>query len=533
MSDGAKLTFPGADGAPAQILNLVAASTGKVLRSVEAFKGVPLAAWTYGLQELSVKISPAAQSESGGWYQIENPSVGDRPEILLRLGETLPANAIHQIAAHETGHALLDALNQNMSILEPPPRDGANFDSFEVSAFHESFGDLVIMLSDLLDPEVAIRELTTDRDRPELDGMMRVRGTLDLVGLGVLPTPRSKANPRWLYAEWANLPNSATDVIKNEHSFSQIFSGCIFDLVNMLLRTAYRLYKKDKELSVDDSKVEAARFVAKEVGWLLFNAAGQCVPKAAYFRSIARSLYTWKSYPQSSPPGHDYWAFRPEIEKALSLRKLWQSSLAWTIPGARSMDLCWIPVAEAGIHELGEPERIESRGLVIGQEFLLDRQRTSIEGMQRKAKIYSRTLPLDKGVHPGLEGVKVRIVEEFDFLDLPLSRGGLDHYMLRDGASELERRLVNAQGERPTWIGPYVNFLIASGRIFYNDPRIQQNSNAGFTHFVDRSNGELLLRRLAFVDIFDFNQSAHADVTGDNVGRSINTPAPETKIPTN
>lgn len=187
------------------------------------------------------------------------------------------------VAAHECGHAILDAHHPDYwSSFHP-----------ETAAFHEAFGDITALLTTLKFPSVRERLLQeTGGDLRQSSNVTRLAEQLgkalyieygkDVAGALYL---RDLVNT-FRYQETWNLPASApfTRLASESHNFSRIFSGAVYQIF-VSLYEAKR--KADEKLTADDAVVQAR----DDVGNLLATALVLAPPGDAVYRVIAISMF--------------------------------------------------------------------------------------------------------------------------------------------------------------------------------------------------------------------------------------------------
>jgi len=180
------------------------------------------------------------------------------------------------VACHETGHAILDAL-------KPQLFDAA---STEVAAFHESFGDMSSLLSALQLPSERQKVLT------ETQGQLNVTSQLSRLAeqLGwairqLSPTAvdpdclRNAAN-RFFYRPPAQLPPQApaSQLSSEVHSFSRIFTGAFLDALAGMLKVVG---------PANDANLLA---VSGALGQLLVDGIHTAPITSAYFSQVASAM---------------------------------------------------------------------------------------------------------------------------------------------------------------------------------------------------------------------------------------------------
>lgn len=187
------------------------------------------------------------------------------------------------VAAHECGHAILDAHHPDYwSSLHP-----------ETGAFHEAFGDITALLTTLQFPSVRARLLKeTGENLRVSSNVTRLAEQLgkalydeygrDVAGATFL---RDLVNT-FRYKETWELPASApsTRLSSESHSFSRVFSGAVYQIFVGI----YELKRKqDSKLSADDAVCQAR----DDVGKILATALVLAPPGDAVYRVIATSMF--------------------------------------------------------------------------------------------------------------------------------------------------------------------------------------------------------------------------------------------------
>jgi hypothetical protein len=137
------------------------------------------------------------------------------------------------IVTHELGHALLDGMRPEFF----------NMASAEIWAFHESFGDIMAILSMLAQPLVVkdmLAKTGGDLRKPNIvEGLAEQFG----IGLGLGGALRKGLN-NFLYTDPKNLPkNAPNDQLASEpHSFSRVMTGAFYQC----FVKAYEMFGKNE-----------------------------------------------------------------------------------------------------------------------------------------------------------------------------------------------------------------------------------------------------------------------------------------------
>jgi hypothetical protein len=225
------------------------------LRALAAFEKVdgPLVRWARSINAKNLEVVLVLGNEANAYYD-GNKLVFCR---VNKGGKYHYTGASTDVVAHETGHAILDALRPDL------------WDSsyLEVAAFHESFGDCIALLTALADLEIR-RDLT----RPGALDRANYAETWGeqlawLAGPGA--APRKALNK----LQW-HMPTREDEV----HDFGQIFTGCFYDLIRLVFETA-------------TTKNERALWNAtKKAAQLLFSAVRKAPDTYRYFQAVGRVM---------------------------------------------------------------------------------------------------------------------------------------------------------------------------------------------------------------------------------------------------
>jgi hypothetical protein len=195
------------------------------LRTLAAFEEAcgPLPGWEGRASRRTLKLEPNAGSDINAYYNRNSISFFE-----AQIGaKKVYSGASTDVVAHETGHAILDALRP----------DFWDVSMIEVAAFHEGFGDCVAVMSALSDRSTRDALLAG----PGVSARNFVEGTAeelsDAIRRALGPNHNAAAPRRALnHLQWAlpqTLPgNAGPGVLINEsHSLGQIVSGIYYDLI--------------------------------------------------------------------------------------------------------------------------------------------------------------------------------------------------------------------------------------------------------------------------------------------------------------
>lgn len=192
-------------------------------------------------------------------------------------GRPVYASDSPDVVSHECGHAILDALR--------PQYWQTPFD--EVSAFHESTGDMVALLTTLAHPQVRAAALKAGLDKHNPAGDLA-----EELGAALNHTYGPQASPpdylrsginAFLYQPAESLPPRAPDphLSSEPHSFSRVFTGAFYDILVGLYQAAA------KGSPASDQALVQARQAA---GRLLYAAIKVTPPQRNLFRAIATGM---------------------------------------------------------------------------------------------------------------------------------------------------------------------------------------------------------------------------------------------------
>lgn len=196
---------------------------------------------------------------------------------------TLYTSESSDVAAHECGHAILDAHHPDYwSSLHP-----------ETGAFHEAFGDITALLTTLQFPSVRARMLKeTNEDLRVSSNVTRLAEQLgkalylaygkEVSGATFL---RDLVNTFRFKESW-ELPASApsTRLSSESHSYSRVFSGAFYQVFVGIYE---QKRKQDSKLAADDAVCQAR----DDAGKILATALVLAPPGDAVFRVIATAMF--------------------------------------------------------------------------------------------------------------------------------------------------------------------------------------------------------------------------------------------------
>jgi hypothetical protein len=191
-------------------------------------------------------------------------------------GTTVYSAESPDVACHEFGHAVLDALR-------PQLWDAM---SAEVAAFHESFGDMSAMLTAL--QLKSIREEVLAETASRLDRSSRLSRLAEQLGWairqahpdGVDRDCLRNASNSFFYADTMTLPPfaPATQLSSEPHSFSRVFTGAFLEILAGMFRTQA---KQDQA---------ALLKTAQDAGKILVNAISSSPVVPTYYSQVAAHM---------------------------------------------------------------------------------------------------------------------------------------------------------------------------------------------------------------------------------------------------
>jgi hypothetical protein len=230
----------------------------------------PLAKWQ-AVPTLSV--IPRAGKQLNAYYNRQVLAFFMSPSTFL--GRDIYTSDSPDIIAHELGHAILDSFR-------PDLWSTANL---EVWAFHESFGDVMSMVSALLHPEVAQAVLDATGGDLHKDNPVCCLAEQMAQCLHSTQNPVSlrNASNAYKYVSPLGLPDEGPDekIIAEPHSFSRIMTGALYDC----LITIYK-----DELSAGREPMIALMNAAKGLGWYVSRAAARVPLKGKFFNAFATTV---------------------------------------------------------------------------------------------------------------------------------------------------------------------------------------------------------------------------------------------------
>ena len=241
------------------------------LRTLTAWDemAAPLGHWQHGQRRLSllpdagIGLQGTYDREALRFYRWEHPQP-------FYVGSSVDA------VAHEVGHALLDALRPDLW-QSPYP---------EIVAFHEAFADCIALLSALLDPLQSAALLATDSPDPltESNDISRIAESVAAAYALSFPVENASATARdanntlaWDFPHTLAPTASGAGLSSEPHSFSRIFTGCIYDCVRRIF-------------SLGAAETGQLQQAARVTGTLLVDAVNNAPAGIEFFRTVGRAM---------------------------------------------------------------------------------------------------------------------------------------------------------------------------------------------------------------------------------------------------
>lgn len=173
------------------------------------------------------------------------------------------------IVTHELGHAILDAIRP----------DFWNLPAFEIGAFHESFGDMIAILTSLNYDIVLNKVLTVTGSDLRKENLVSDLAEQFGISLNIGNSLRDAYNS-YSYVDPMTLPTSGDGLTREIHSFSEVFNGAFYEL----LAEFFELFGKNK------AGLIRARDLSAE---FLFNASNNTPATGKFFIAIAKAYLAY------------------------------------------------------------------------------------------------------------------------------------------------------------------------------------------------------------------------------------------------
>jgi hypothetical protein len=243
--------------------------------AIEAWEeatGQPLPSWAReSANPASLLLIPDAGEDINAYYDRESLSF-----FHYNVGrKTTLSGASTDVVAHETGHAILDALRPDLW----------DVNLLEVGGFHEAFGDVVAIVTALSDRATrdALLELSPDLGKANFveavaeelaDTVRRVAGKSHSAS-----KPRRALNTfRWQLPQTMPGSGGPDDMIAEVHSIARIITGCFYDVLRAIFTSSRDL-------------TQARLWAATKTAATLFHEAANTAPAVPrFYRAIGRAM---------------------------------------------------------------------------------------------------------------------------------------------------------------------------------------------------------------------------------------------------
>jgi hypothetical protein len=238
----------------------------------EAVLGTPLKSWAQeSANPVSLALLPDVGLQMNAFYDRESLSFFHQP-----VGRrTTYSGASTDCVAHETGHAILDALRPDLW----------SINMLEVAGFHEAFGDVTAIVTALADRKAreALLKISPKLDKANFveavvedlaDTVRRVAGPKHPAA-----KPRHALNTfRWQLPQTMPADGGPDVMIAEVHSIARIISGCFYDILRGIF-------------TASGAPTQARLWNATKTTALLFHEAARtalAVPR--FFQAIGRAM---------------------------------------------------------------------------------------------------------------------------------------------------------------------------------------------------------------------------------------------------
>lgn len=173
------------------------------------------------------------------------------------------------VVVHELGHAILDAIRPDFWSLA----------SFEVGAFHESFGDITSLLA-CLSYDVCLKSVLKDTNN-DLSKSNFISKLAEQFGVSLrMGSSLRNAVNNYNYVDPKTLPHNGDGLIQEIHSFAEVWTGTFYDL----LIEFFNLHGKNYAALVK------ARDLSAE---FLFNAIQNTPSNPNFFKALATNYISY------------------------------------------------------------------------------------------------------------------------------------------------------------------------------------------------------------------------------------------------
>ena len=238
----------------------------------ESVLGTPLKSWAQeSANPASLALLPDVGKQMNAFYDRESLSFFHQP-----VGrQTTYSGASTDCVAHETGHAVLDALRPDLW----------SINMLEVAGFHEAFGDVTAIVTALADRPTreALLKISPKLDKPNfVEAIVEdLANTVRRVAGAKHPAskPRHALNTfRWQLPQTMPANGGPDVMIAEVHSIARIISGCFYDVLRGIF-------------TASGAPTQARLWSATKTTALLFHEAARtalAVPR--FFQAIGRAM---------------------------------------------------------------------------------------------------------------------------------------------------------------------------------------------------------------------------------------------------
>lgn len=435
----------------------------------------PLAEWGIpGPDRKMLPVFPNSDFDLNAYYDRESLRFFEHTTD----GKSTFSGASTDVVAHETGHALLDAvrpelMNRILGGANPLP---------EINAFHESFGDCMALLTVLSDRDTRIALLAVSLDlgtsnfvealmEDLADGILRFFGPDDASS-----QPRRALNDfQWKLPTLLPKIGPPSVLTGEEHSFSRVFTGCFYDMVRNIFN------------SQEDRTETGLLAAARSAGKLLIAAARKAPETTRFFQSVGRAMVLEDRTQNEGAHGE-------AIRKAFEGHGIRLGSAAMTAPRAALAGGAPRLAAAAGLSVLAPATRrdlIARMGIQPRSRMVVDTLELGGESLAKA--VYYRPVSLT-GLAAELEGV-VALAPEPVLVGAVGARAALLSALPEPTTTEDEVR-------------SYVSTLLAAGRIELPEGRRRRRPRGAVaasassslpTHAIQAQGDQKVLVRLRFL----------------------------------
>ena len=355
------------------------------LAAIEAWENIsdPLTSW--GDSE-TMPVFPDDGEDLNAYYDHARDGRPKRVSFFHKAvgTKTYFSGASTDVVAHEFGHALLDTIR---------PDFWTSF-RFEVNSFHEAFGDCIALVTALHNQDSRTLILPTIAKRNAVESTAEdlaaaIKGAVPGHNAGVARRARND----FLWGPVGSLPTDGGpgELIYEEHSFGQVFSGCFYDtIVNIL-----------GGMNANEANLLKA---TRTAGQLLVQAVKQAPQRAQYFREVGRLMILVDEQENNA-------ANRDAIRDAFKRHGLALGSSLTLAPQAA---IAMAPTPERArkgavrgadaIPKLAAAAKRELLSLIGADKGKLAINAVIVAGQALLEAVYQRLVPLD-GLHKKLKGV--------------------------------------------------------------------------------------------------------------------------------